>query len=209
MLVAFGLGWVFALWFRACEVLSYFNMGMAKLVDGHFAQLDQKSKDNHALRYDLASRKKSPGRPSTPLFIEEAIVAIRKDNPYYGAQRIANILSHGHLQFKISAKTVARILKKHDFSPLTPGEEKFHWVLYTRWWPRLYNQYIVGFDFKKITDLKGNEVFILNFIDHGRRVLVHSIATLHPTAEWINQQVRNALIEYGFRPSTGGHGVGP
>lgn len=57
--------------------------------DGRIKGLKKRSQKNHAKRYNLENKAKSPGQPRTPQYIEEAIIVLRQDNPLYGCQRIA------------------------------------------------------------------------------------------------------------------------
>jgi len=142
---------------------------------------------------------KARGRPPTPQFIVDAILAIKRDNPRYSAGHIARMISGGELKFRISKKTVAKILKAHGFKPRSKGkrqprEEEPGWVT------TLYNQHVMAMDFKTVLDLASNQLYVLNLIDHGRRVLHWSRATYHPTPEWIAQQLRNAFMDLDELP---------
>lgn len=139
------------------------------------------------------------GRRPTPAFIIEAILTIKRDNPRYSARRIANIISGGELRFRIGRTTVSDILKAHGFKPgpkgkLTPREEEPGWV------ETLYNQYVMALDFKTVLDMQGRTLYVLNIIDHSRRVLHWSRATYHPTSEWVAQQLRNAFMDLDTLP---------
>ena len=58
----------------------------------------------------------------------------------------------------------------------------------------------MALDFKTVSDMKGHTIYILNIIDHGRRVLHWSRATYHPTAQWIAQQLRNTFMDMDDLP---------
>lgn len=129
----------------------------------------------------------------------DAIITIKRDNPGYGAQRIANIISCGELRYAITKNTVAEILKANGFDPnpqgkRPPREQEPGWI------ETLYNQHVMAIDFKTVFDLAGNMLFIFNLIDHGRRTLHWSRATYHPTAEWVAQQLRNAFMNMDELP---------
>ncbi len=135
----------------------------------------------------------------TPQFIVDAILAIKRDNLRYSAGHIARMISGGELKFRISKTTVAQILKAHGFKPRPKGkrpprEEEPGWLT------TLYNQHVMAIDFKNTRDLAGNDMAVLNLIDHGRRVLHWSRATYHPTAEWVAQQLRNAFMDLDDLP---------
>ncbi len=58
----------------------------------------------------------------------------------------------------------------------------------------------MALDFKTTRDLAGRTLYILNIIDHGRRVLQWSRATYNPTAGWVAQQLRNMLMDLDREP---------
>lgn len=162
----------------------------------YISWLHAKARKGHAQKI---AEGKARGRPPTPQFVVAAIVAIKRDNLRYSAGHIARMISGGELKYSISKKTVAQILKAHGFKPRPkskrpPREEEPGWV------EILYNQLIMGIDFKVVLDLKGETLFILNLIDHGRRVLHWSRATYNPTSEWVAQQLRNALMDLDELP---------
>jgi putative transposase len=158
--------------------------------------LQAKGRKRHA---EKTAEGKARGRPPTPQFIVDAIVAIKRDNLRYSAGHIARMISGGELKFGICTRTVAKILKTHGFKPgkggkRPPREEEPEWVA------TLYNQLIMAIDFKVVLDLKGDTLFIFNLIDHGRRVLHWSRSTYNPTSEWVAQQLRNAFMDLDELP---------
>lgn len=158
--------------------------------------LQAKSRKGHAMKI---AEGKSRGRPPTPQFVVDAIVAIKRDHPRYSAGHIARMISGGELKFRISKKTVATILKAHGFKPRPKGkrpprEEEPGWVA------TLYNQHVMAIDFKNTLDLAGDTMAVFNLIDHGRRVLHWSRATYNPSAEWVAQQLRNAFMDLDDLP---------
>lgn len=158
--------------------------------------LQAKSRKGHAMKI---AEGKARGRPPTPQFVVDAIVAIKRDNPRYSAGHIARMISGGELKFRISKQTVAQILKAHGFKPRPKGkrpprEEEPGWLT------TLYNQHVMAIDFKITGDLAGNRLAVFNLIDHGRRVLHWSRATYNPSAEWVAQQLRNAFMDLDELP---------
>lgn len=142
---------------------------------------------------------KARGRPPTPQFIVDAIIEIKRDNPRYSPGHIARMISGGELKYRISKKTVAKILKVNGFKP-TPRGKRPERHEEPGWLPTLYNQHIMAIDFKNVLDQDGNWISILNIIDHGRRVLHWSRATYNPTSDWVAQQLRNAFMELDCQP---------
>ena len=160
--------------------------------------LQARSRRGHAGKI-AEGKGRSPGRRPTPEFIIDAIIAIKRDNPRYGANKISSLISGGELKFGICKRTVINILKAHGFKPgkggkRPPREEEPGWV------ETLYNQLIMAIDFKVVLDMKGETIFIFNLIDHGRRVLHWSRATYNPTSEWVAQQLRNAFMDLDELP---------
>lgn len=181
-------------WLRLCFPWLTRFMGFAPST--YIRWLQARARNNRARKIAASSPR---GRTPTPQFIVDAIVAIKNDNPRYGANKISSMISGGELQFSITKKTVADILKAHGFKPGpkgkdSPREDEPGWI------ETLYNQFIMALDFKVVLDLSGNSLYILNIIDHGRRVLIWSRATYHPTAEWVAQQLRNALMDLDVHP---------
>jgi len=160
--------------------------------------LQAKGRKGHADKI-AAGKALAQGRPPTPQFIIDAILAIKRDNLRYSAGLISRMISGAELKFSICKRTVAKILKAHGFKPkpkgkLPPREEEPGWVA------TLHNQYIMAIDFKTVLDLAGNTLFIFNLIDHGRRVLHWSRSTYHPTSDWVAQQLRNAFMDMDDLP---------
>jgi len=134
---------------------------------------------------------KRRGRPPTPAYVEDWILAIHRENPGYSYRRIAALLRHD-LKRPIDKNTVARILEKHGLSPHPPNRSR-RYQQDPDWRTFLNNHKVCGMDFKTTFDIRCREVFILNIVDHHRRRLIWSRATYHPTAQWIAQQLREAF----------------
>jgi transposase len=151
------------------------------------------------IRKDCTKAKRRPGRPSTPQYVVDIILAMKKENPGYSPGMISRMLK-SQLDISIHKKTVQAILKNNGYPPNPPG--KIHPPKKEPSWKALINnQFVAAIDFKNITDLWGNQMFILNIIDHGRRHLFRSTATYHPTALWVAQQIREAF-PYDTAPET-------
>lgn len=160
----------------------------------YFRWLQAKGRKAHADKTAEGIRR---GRRPTPALIVETLLTIKRDNPRYSARRIANIISGGELRFQIGRTTVTDILKAQGFKPgpkgkRPPREEEPGWV------ETLYNQQIMALDFKNVLDMQGRTLYILNIIEHSRRVLHWSRANYHSTSEWVAQQLRNAFM--GLEP---------
>lgn len=103
------------------------------------------------------------------------------------------MISAGELGCRVCKQTVAKILKQHGFRP-RPQVRQIAREAEPGWLTTLYNQHILAIDFKCALDLAGNTLYIFNVIDHGRRILHRSVATYHPTSQWVEQQLRNTII---------------
>jgi len=55
----------------------------------------------------------------------------------------------------------------------------------------------VAFDFFTVPTLTFRLLYCFFVIEHGRRKILHSNVTRHPTAEWVVQQLREAFPEAG------------
>lgn len=133
------------------------------------------------------------GRPPIAKEVVELILQIKRENPRYSAGHIARMISAGELGCRVCKQTVAKILKQHGFRP-RPQVRQIAREAEPGWLTTLYNQHILAIDFKCVLDLAGNTLYIFNVIDHGRRILHRSVATYHPTSQWVEQQLRNTIM---------------
>ena len=124
-----------------------------------------------------------------PDALERHILQIKHENPSYGKQRIAALLTQG-IGVPVSANTVAAVLKRHpppDFFPAA--------TMGLPW--RAFVRAVCGragaLDFKIVTDVFGRQIYILSILHLARRELLICNATHHPTQAWITQQLREAF----------------
>jgi len=101
----------------------------------------------------------------------------------WGAPKI-----HGELlelQFQISERSVARYLRRvrHRGDPAK------------RWRAFLHNhrEVIVAFDFFTVPTVTFQLLYCFFVIEHGRRKILHSNVTQHPTADWVIQQLQRNI----------------
>jgi putative transposase len=104
------------------------------------------------------------------------------ENPLWGAPRI-----HGEmlkLGFDISEATVLRYLPKKPRR--TTGQQ---WKTFLR----NHSTEIISLDFFTVPTITFRLLYVLVFLSHDRRKIIHFNVTAHPTAQWCTQQLRNAF----------------
>lgn len=132
-----------------------------------------------------SSQPNQGGRPRIDQSVEQIIVDIKVQNPHYGAQRIAALITQ-QLGVPVSESTVRNVLKRR-WIPTNPPRQS--------WWTFLRNHrhLLASMDFKVTFDWRARPLYILAVLDHQRRRLVHCRSTYHPSSEWVAQQMREAF----------------
>ena len=124
------------------------------------------------------------GRPKIPQAQIDLINRMANQNPLWGAPRI-----HGELLklgFDISESTVLRYMPKK-----APRTTKQRWKTFLK----NHSAQIVSVDFLVVPTITFKLLYVLVFLSHDRRRIVHFNVTGHPTAQWSAQQLRNAFCE--------------
>ena len=148
-----------------------------------------------ANKYD-GSRQRKPGRPRTDTEVEALIVRMAQENRTWGYDRIQGAMANlGH---KLSAATIANILKRHGIEPAPRRKRKTTWKEFLS---RHFDQ-IVATDFFTVevwTRSGLQRLMILFFIELStRRVQLGGIARC-PNGFWMGQIARNITdCEDGF-----------
>ncbi len=129
------------------------------------------------------SRPRRSGRPPIEREVRDLIHRMALENPTWGAPRI-----HGELLklgFVISERTVSR------YMPTKPAPKD----VVDRWkaFLRNHQEAIVGMDFFTVPTATFDVLYVLFFIHHDRRRVLHFGITRHPTATWVIQQLRDAF----------------
>jgi transposase InsO family protein len=133
-----------------------------------------------------------PGRPPTPPPIRTLVLRMARENPRWGYRRIhGELIGLGH---PVAASTVWTILKDAglDPAPRRAGPT---------WWQFLSAQAhaILAVDFAHVDTVFLRRLYILLVIEHGRRRVHLAGITAHPTGDWVTQQARNLLMDFGER----------
>ena len=144
----------------------------------------------HRAGFRLYWRWRSRPRGGRPKVSEENRALNRRmaaENADWGAPKI-----HGELLklgFEVSERTVARYLQRLR----RRGDAAKHWLAFLA----NHREVIVAFDFFTVPTLTFQLLYCFFVIEHGRRRVLHFNVTRHPTADWVVQQLREALPEAG------------
>ena len=125
------------------------------------------------------------GRPRIDSSVEQIILNIKADNPSYGAERIAALVT-AQLGVPVSESTVRNVLKRHR-NPTTPPSQSWKTFL------KNHRHLLASMDFKVTFDWRARPLYVLSVIDHQRRRLVRCCSTNHPTSDWVAQQMRETF----------------
>jgi putative transposase len=121
------------------------------------------------------------GRPPLSTEVRALITRMASENPLWGTERIRGELLK--LGLVVSARSIRRYRR-----PQTARPPSLAWRTF------LQNE-IAGIwaaDLLVVQTLTFKTLYVLFFIQHARRHLVHFNVTEHPTVAWVWQQLRNA-----------------
>jgi len=126
---------------------------------------------------------KKKGRPPIAKEIRQLIDRMIAENPTWGAPRI-----HGELLMlgiAVSERTVSRRLPKK-----APDKNRAqNWLTFLK----NHRQSIAAMDFFTVPTATFKILYVFFVIHHGRRAILHFNVTLHPTSDWVKQQLREAF----------------
>src|SRR6202163_1162623 len=128
------------------------------------------------------------GRPHLPKDIQALIRQMATENPTWGEQRIANELKL-KLGIRVSPRTVGKYLAQGPCRKPDPAQR---WLTFVR----NHAQAIVACDFFVVVTARFRILYVLVLMELGRRRILHVNITDHPSAEWTQQQLREALPGY-------------
>lgn len=130
-------------------------------------------------------RSRRHGRLRVSQEIRQLIRRMKAENPRWGAPRI-----HGELVqlgFEVSEPTVSRYLQR--IKPRRDKSKAKQWLAFLI----NHRELIAAFDFFTVPTLQFRTLYCFFVIEHGRRRILHFNCTEHPTADWVIQQLREAL----------------
>jgi transposase InsO family protein len=114
---------------------------------------------------------------------------MKKENINWGCRRISDELAK--LNIIVSKSKVAEILIKHGLDPTDYG---LTWSKFLK----SHIESVFAMDFKVVTTLFGKTYYLLFFISHFSRKIIHYNITDYPTKKWIELQLRNFSFNFDF-----------
>ena len=138
--------------------------------------------------------KSRPGRLPIPAELQALIRRMARDNLTWGQERIAN-----ELLLKLGLRVSPRTVRKYMARPLDPGPGTR--ATSQRWASFVSNhaQAIVACDFCVVVTTTFRLVYVFVVMEHATRRILHANVTVHPTAPWTMQQLREAIpVDHGL-----------
>ena len=128
------------------------------------------------------------GRPRLSAEVRDLIARVSEENPLWGSERIRGEL------LKLGIIVSNRSIRRYRWrGPARPPSQTWRTFL------RNHAHAIWAVDLCVVQTLTFKTLYVLLFIAHGRRELVHLAVTAHPTAAWVWRQLIEATA-WGRRP---------
>ena len=128
------------------------------------------------------------GRPRVSAEVRELIATIARENPRWGSERIRGELLK--LGLVVSKRSIQRYRQR---GPAHPSSQTWRTFLAN------HAHHLWAADLLTVQTLTFKTLYVLVFIAHGRRELVHMNVTANPTAAWVWRQVIEAT-PWGHKP---------
>src|SRR5436190_12844133 len=128
------------------------------------------------------------GRPRLSAEVRELTAGMAPDNPRWGSQRIRGELLK--LGLVVSKRSIQRYRRR---GPAHPSSQTWRTFLTN------HAHHLWAADLLTVQTLTFKTLYVLVFIAHGRRELVHMNVTANPTAAWVWRQVIQAT-PWGNKP---------
>ena len=138
---------------------------------------------------------RQPGRPPLRRAIRELVLGLARDNPRWGYQRIVGELKG--LGFAVSATTVRMWLRKAGVGPAST-RGSMTWCDFLR----AHRRSMLAVDFFTVETMWLQRLYVLFFIELGRRRVHIAGCTANPSGQWVTQQARQLTWTLAERPES-------
>src|SRR5881227_812455 len=128
------------------------------------------------------------GRPRLSAEVRDLIATMAQENPRWGSERIRGELLK--LGLVVSKRSIQRYRRR---GPASPSSQTWRTFLAN------HAHHLWAADLLTVQTLTFKTLYVLVFIAHGRRELVHMNVTANPTAAWVWRQVIQAT-PWGNKP---------
>jgi putative transposase len=132
--------------------------------------------------------KSALGRPPIPPDLQTLIRRMTCEHATWGKERIASELLL-KLGLRVSPRTVRKYMPKRFDRGSNHGIPSQCWVTFVR----NHAQAIVDCDFCTVVMATFRLLYVFVLMEHATRRILHCHITMHPTAQWTRQQLREAM----------------